>query len=376
MPAPGRSPLKNRTAAAEWAQRRARACGRVRVARPGAARPCAPPRSVARPGRCRWLAAAGLRVGTAARGRERRRAPSALRGWPGRRPSRDPVLGARRATSPATRRTRRSTAGRGTCAGLQACAARPAAPPRSRRTVVAVARATCSTRPATAAGDRGPRTPRAGVAFRCDHAAGDRQPRVQRAREAPYCAYFGARAGDGGARASTPTTSAPGTSSCSTATARRVVRRRAAQERWLRADLAAHPTRCTLAYWHHPRFSSGEHGDNRERAAAAGRRSTTARADVVLVGHDHHYERFAPSDARRRAPTRRDGDPAVRRRHRRRDSTGSPAVRPTSECRATAPTSACCGWTSTPTRRAATTRGRCVDAGGVVRDAGTGACRA
>jgi hypothetical protein len=32
------------------------------------------------------------------------------------------------------------------------------------------------------------------------------------------------------------------------------------QERWLRRDLAAHPVRCTLAYWHHPRFSSGSHG--------------------------------------------------------------------------------------------------------------------
>ncbi len=32
------------------------------------------------------------------------------------------------------------------------------------------------------------------------------------------------------------------------------------QEEWLRADLAAHPTRCTLAYWHKPRYSSGNHG--------------------------------------------------------------------------------------------------------------------
>jgi acid phosphatase type 7 len=33
-----------------------------------------------------------------------------------------------------------------------------------------------------------------------------------------------------------------------------------AQEQWLRADLSTHPAACTLAYWHHPRFSSGEHG--------------------------------------------------------------------------------------------------------------------
>jgi hypothetical protein len=34
------------------------------------------------------------------------------------------------------------------------------------------------------------------------------------------------------------------------------------QELWLRADLAAHPTVCTLAYWHHARFSSGDHGNH------------------------------------------------------------------------------------------------------------------
>jgi hypothetical protein len=65
------------------------------------------------------------------------------------------------------------------------------------------------------------------------------------------------------------------------------------QGTWLRDDLAAHPGRCTLAYWHHPRFSSGEHGDDLAIAPlwdalyAAG-------ADVVLNGHDHDYERFAP----------------------------------------------------------------------------------
>jgi hypothetical protein len=68
-----------------------------------------------------------------------------------------------------------------------------------------------------------------------------------------------------------------------------------AQARWLRADLRAHRARCMLAYWHHPRFSSGLHGDDLtvapfwEALYAAG-------ADVVLAGHDHHYERFAPLD--------------------------------------------------------------------------------
>lgn len=68
------------------------------------------------------------------------------------------------------------------------------------------------------------------------------------------------------------------------------------QERWLRADLAAHPARCTLAYWHHPRFSSGrEHGSNRD-VDGLWRALVDAGADVVLSGHEHSYERFAPLD--------------------------------------------------------------------------------
>ena len=65
------------------------------------------------------------------------------------------------------------------------------------------------------------------------------------------------------------------------------------QEQWLRADLAAHRTECTLAYWHHPRFSSGEHGSDSAYTAFF-QALYDADADVVLVGHDHDYERFAP----------------------------------------------------------------------------------
>lgn len=65
------------------------------------------------------------------------------------------------------------------------------------------------------------------------------------------------------------------------------------QERWLRADLAAHPATCTLAYWHHPRFSSGRHGS--EAAFEPFWRALYEHhADVVMAGHDHVYERFAP----------------------------------------------------------------------------------
>ena len=65
------------------------------------------------------------------------------------------------------------------------------------------------------------------------------------------------------------------------------------QLRWLRAELAAHPSRCTLAYWHHPRFSSGLHGNDRT-VGPFWAELHRAGADVVLAGHDHHYERLAP----------------------------------------------------------------------------------
>lgn len=65
------------------------------------------------------------------------------------------------------------------------------------------------------------------------------------------------------------------------------------QTKWLAADLAAHPGVCTLAYWHHPRFSSGPHG-NDATYDAFWQALYTAHADVVLNGHDHIYERFAP----------------------------------------------------------------------------------
>lgn len=64
---------------------------------------------------------------------------------------------------------------------------------------------------------------------------------------------------------------------------------------WLRADLRAHPARCTLAYWHRPRFSSGRHG-NSERVIDAFKVLYEGGVDVLLTGHDHLYERFGPQD--------------------------------------------------------------------------------
>jgi 3',5'-cyclic AMP phosphodiesterase CpdA len=70
----------------------------------------------------------------------------------------------------------------------------------------------------------------------------------------------------------------------------------AAQLEWLRADLAAHPARCTLAYWHHPLYSSGGHGSI-PKMRDAWQLLYAAGAELVLSGHDHDYERFAPQDA-------------------------------------------------------------------------------
>ena len=69
-----------------------------------------------------------------------------------------------------------------------------------------------------------------------------------------------------------------------------------AQERWLRADLAASSSPCTLAYWHHPRFSSGRTHGSSTSVAPLWQALYDAGADVVLAGHEHNYERFAPLD--------------------------------------------------------------------------------
>jgi hypothetical protein len=69
-----------------------------------------------------------------------------------------------------------------------------------------------------------------------------------------------------------------------------------AQEQWLRADLAAHGNACTLAYWHHPRFNSGRHG-NEGFMQDIWQALYDAHADVVLSAHAHDYEAFGPQNA-------------------------------------------------------------------------------
>ena len=69
------------------------------------------------------------------------------------------------------------------------------------------------------------------------------------------------------------------------------------QVEWLIDDLRMHPDRCVLAAYHHPRFSSGRHEED-QNVGTLWRTLYRAGVDVVLNGHDHDYERFAPQDQR------------------------------------------------------------------------------
>ena len=131
------------------------------------------------------------------------------------------------------------------------------------------------------------------------------------------------RAGRRPRRATTASTSAPGTSIALNSNCASIGGCGAGspQEQWLRADLAAHPAACTLAYWHHPRFSSGRHGNN-SACRPLWQALYDAGADLVLAGHDHDYERFAPADGRAASSTppgasaRSSWGPAARKRAR------------------------------------------------------------
>jgi calcineurin-like phosphoesterase family protein len=68
----------------------------------------------------------------------------------------------------------------------------------------------------------------------------------------------------------------------------------APQERWLRADLAAHPVMCTLAYWHHPLFTSSSVHHDATYMRPIFTDLYNFGAELVLNGDSHHYERFAP----------------------------------------------------------------------------------
>lgn len=66
------------------------------------------------------------------------------------------------------------------------------------------------------------------------------------------------------------------------------------QGEWLKKTLQDHPTTCALAFWHHPLFSSHEQRDRPRDLGAFWQILYEAGAELVLNGHIHIYERFAP----------------------------------------------------------------------------------
>lgn len=140
-----------------------------------------------------------------------------------------------------------------------------------------------------------------------------------------------------------------------------------AQYEWLRADLAASRAVCTLAYWHHPLFTSGQNSPE-SRSRDVWRVLYAAGADIILNGHEHAFERFAPQDPNGRPDARgirqftvgTGGAPLYRRRTTAvnsevYDSSSWGVLKLTLKARSYA-------WEFIPA------------AGGIFRDAGTGTC--
>jgi calcineurin-like phosphoesterase family protein len=66
------------------------------------------------------------------------------------------------------------------------------------------------------------------------------------------------------------------------------------QVRWLKADLARYPKKCVMAYWHRPRWSSGNIHGSDQNMQIIWAVLFDANAELVINGHEHNYERFAP----------------------------------------------------------------------------------
>jgi hypothetical protein len=140
------------------------------------------------------------------------------------------------------------------------------------------------------------------------------------------------------------------------------------QYEWVRGDLAANTTKCSAAYWHHPVFSSGEHG-NTSTMRAILRLLFDNGVEVIINGHDHEYERFGLQNP--------DGQPDPARGFRQfvvgtggKGLDSFRSVKPTSEVR----DSSAFGVLKL-TLREAGYDWEFLAVGGAVRDAGGGVCR-
>jgi len=119
---------------------------------------------------------------------------------------------------------------------------------------------------------------------------------------APYYAYFGARAGD---PAKGYYSTNFGAWHVITLNSNLPMNAGSVQEAWLRNDLLANASkRCKLAYWHHPRFSSSTGHGNDPLSADIWSTLYEFKVDMVLNGHEHTYERFAPQTPTQQADAR------------------------------------------------------------------------
>jgi hypothetical protein len=148
----------------------------------------------------------------------------------------------------------------------------------------------------------GPSWGRASIKDRTRPTAGGNEYKVDGA--ADYFRYFGAAAGEAGKgyyayeagawRVYVLNSNCHAIGGCQAGSA---------QEVWLRSDLAANSTKCILAMWHHPLFSSGQ-GGGIALTRALWRALDDAGAELVLNGNHHAYERFAAQDADGKADDR------------------------------------------------------------------------
>lgn len=105
----------------------------------------------------------------------------------------------------------------------------------------------------------------------------------------PYFDYFGANAGDGSGYYSYKL----GAWLILSLNSNVPAAEGSAQYEWARSELTSHGGKCSLAYWHHPVITSGPNGDN-PHMRSMWKLMAQQRVDVVMSGHDHLFERFAP----------------------------------------------------------------------------------
>jgi hypothetical protein len=110
----------------------------------------------------------------------------------------------------------------------------------------------------------------------------------------PYYQYFGSNAGDAGKGYYSFDIGAWHAISLNSNCAAVGCGPGSAQQTWLESDLEAHPGVCTIAYWHHPVLTIGPHNNDETGMLSIWQMLYDHDVDIVLSGHDHNYQRYAP----------------------------------------------------------------------------------